>query len=272
MKKQKKHKTSSYKDVSGQSKRPEVESATRVAATARVGAIDAWRGAAIVLMIAYHFCFDLNYFHVIHQDMHHQLFWVSARSLIVTMFLTLVGISLVLSAHRQPGWRGFGMRQFRIGACAVLVSAGSYAMFPATFIYFGILHFIFFASFIGMALVRARVPAIALAAAGVLAIATALFWSDPWFDAAPWRWVGFMTHKPFTEDYVPMFPWIGVVLLGIALGKILLAKVLKPAAPGAVATRNPALRLGRLMGRHSLLIYMVHQPLLMGVLYVLVGR
>jgi uncharacterized membrane protein len=272
MKKQKKPKTSSYKGLARQAARPEVESAIPAAAGARAGAIDAWRGAAIALMISYHFCFDLNYFHVIHQDMNHQPFWLGARSLIVTMFLTLVGISLVLSANRQAGWRSFGMRQFRIGACAALVTAGSYAMFPATFIYFGILHFIFFASFIGMALVRARVPATLLAAAGVLAIAVALLWSDPWFDAALWRWVGFMTHKPFTEDYVPMFPWTGVVLLGITLGKLLPTRVLKPAAPGAVATRNPVLRLARLMGRHSLLIYMVHQPALIGVLYLLVGH
>ncbi len=236
--------------------------------------IDAWRGLAIVLMISYHLCFDLNYFGVLRADFNRDPLWLASRSLIVTMFLALVGISLVLSAQREPVLRRFGYRQLRIGACALLVSAASYAMFPSTLIFFGILHFIFVASLIGMILLRQGVPASVYGVAGALAIAAALQWSAPVFDLAPLQWVGFMTHKPATEDYVPLFPWIGVVLLGMAAAQLLqnrlVPKLGESPARGVAVPQNPVLRAGTWMGRHSLAIYMLHQPILLGLLYLLV--
>ncbi len=88
----------------------------------------------------------------------------------------------------------------------------------------------------------------------------------PLFDQ-PWlNWVGLMTHKPATEDYVPLFPWLGVVLLGISVGCWLASRgfePLKPLARGAPTWLT-------WLGRHSLLVYMVHQPILLGVLRVVV--
>jgi uncharacterized membrane protein len=249
-----------------------VESAALTAP--RVAWIDAWRGLAIVTMIVYHLCFDLNYFGVLHANFSRDPIWLASRTLIVTMFLTLVGISLVLSAQRGPVLRRFAYRQLRIGACALLVSAASYAMFPSTFIFFGILHFIFVASLVGMILLRQGVPASVYGVAGALAIAAALLWSAPVFNMAPLQWVGFMTHKPVTEDYVPLFPWIGVVLLGMAaaqlLQKHLAAKRGASPAHGVAMPPNPVMRAAAWMGRHSLAIYMLHQPILLGLLYLLV--
>jgi uncharacterized membrane protein len=71
-----------------------------------------------------------------------------------------------------------------------------------------------------------------------------------------------MTHKPVTEDYVPLFPWTGVVLLGIAAGHLLWRHAF---APLAWLARAPAPL--RWLGRHSLVVYMVHQPLLLGALW-----
>lgn len=252
-------------------KRSKVESALPV--VARIESIDAWRAAAIVLMIAYHLCFDLNYFSVLHQDFNHDPFWLGARSLIVSMFLAIVGVSLVLSSRRETGLRHFSIRETRIGACALLVSAGSYAMFPSTFIFFGILHFIFVASLVGMTLLRGRLPGLGFAAIGALAISAGLEWSSPLFDM-PWlQWVGFMTHKPSTEDYVPIFPWIGVVLLGVALGRFFLDRrtqtLLEYPAPGKAGPSGPLFKGVTWIGRHSLLIYMLHQPILLGTLYLL---
>ena len=237
--------------------------------------VDAARGVAIVLMVAYHFSFDLAYYGRLHADFNHDLLWLTARAAIVSMFLALVGLSLALSAAQHRGLRHFVSRQFRIGLCAAAVSAGSYVMFPRSFIFFGILHFIFVASLIGAAMLRSSVPAAVFAVLGVLALVLGLQVSTPLFDAAPLQWMGFMTHKPVTEDYVPLFPWIGVVLLGIAAANWL------PAAwttPRAGQSLKAAGGLGRIeagcawMGRHSLLIYMLHQPLMLGVLYLMFGR
>jgi uncharacterized membrane protein len=109
-------------------------------------------------------------------------------------------------------------------------------------------------------------PALAVAL-GVAAIVAGLAVSHPFFDARATSWLGFNTIKPATEDFVPLFPWVGVVLLGIGAGHELLQRELAPIAPLARAPR--ALRW---LGRHSLAVYMVHQPLLLGILWLVLRR
>ncbi len=225
----------------------------------RHAAIDALRGLAIVMMIAYHFSFDLNYHGWIHQDFNHASFWLIARACIVSLFLLLVGISLVLNAQRADS-RSFWRRQARLLAACVAVSSGSYLMFPDSFIFFGILHFILLASLSGRLLVRFHY--LNLAAAPLVLLA-GLFYSNPLFDAPLLQWLGFMTYKPFTEDYVPFFPWFGVVLAGIFLGRLIIAK---PAWSNSYQP-SPPIRLLALAGRHGLAIYLLHQPVLLGVLF-----
>lgn len=225
---------------------------------ARLPAIDALRGCAILAMIAYHFAFDLRYFGVLRADFENDPFWLTARAAIVSSFLLLVGISLVLAARAQVPPHVFGKRVAVIAACALAASAASYALFPATFITFGILHFIAVASL--LARPAAERPRVALLL-GALALAAGLLLSHPFFDTRATSWLGFTTHKPATQDYVPLFPWLGVVLLGIALGHALAARGFVPVAPLA---RTPAWL--RWLGRHSLAVYMVHQPMLMGML------
>jgi uncharacterized membrane protein len=139
---------------------------------------------------------------------------------------------------------------------------GSFFIFPRTFITFGILHCIAVASILTWPLVRFPIVAL-LVGIGVIAVGTQVQLAV--FDA-PWlNWVGLMTHKPATEDYVPLFPWLGVVCIGIAAGAWLDAREFRPLQ--GIARRAPAWL--NWLGRHSLLVYMVHQPLLIGVLRVL---
>jgi uncharacterized membrane protein len=232
----------------------------------RISSIDALRGFAICLMIAYHFCFDLNlpWVDVIHADFNHDLFWLTARSIIVSTFLTLVGISLVLARHGDASPRHFWRRIALIAGCAILVTAGSYVLYPQTFIVFGILHCIAIASLLGQPLVAQPRAALGIGLAIVVAgVAVKL----PLFDT-PWlNWIGMMTHKPTTEDYVPLFPWLGVVFIGIWLGAMLSDRQFRPLR--AVARNAPAWL--RFLGRHSLLVYMIHQPLLLAALWLVVG-
>jgi uncharacterized membrane protein len=109
-------------------------------------------------------------------------------------------------------------------------------------------------------------PRIALAA-GIVAIALGNFVTSVWFDHRAWGWLGFMTAKPITEDYVPLFPWIGVMLIGIAAGHALVRNDFRAVAPFA---RLPGVFAW--LGRHSLAVYMLHQPLLIGLLYLVVRR
>lgn len=233
--------------------------APAIAQSGRVPAVDALRGIAILAMIAYHFAFDLRYFRLIRADFENDPFWLGARAIIVASFLLLVGVSLVLAERAQVPPAAFAKRVAIIAACALAASIASYAIFPATFITFGILHFIALASVLARPL--ASRPRVALAL-GLAALAAGLTLSHPFFDARPTSWLGFTTRKPDTQDYVPLFPWIGVVLLGITAGHALAARGFAPIA--ALAHTPQWLRWS---GRHSLAIYMLHQPALMGALW-----
>jgi uncharacterized membrane protein len=227
----------------------------------RLNSIDALRGSAICAMIAYHFAFDLNWFGVLHADFNRDVLWLSLRAIIVSWFMLLVGMSLVLAQRAAIGPARYWRRIALITACALLVTAGSYAAFPRTFITFGILHCIAVASLVAWPF--ARYPFAALVA-GLAIVAIGVQVRLPLFDA-PWlNWVGLMTHKPPTEDYVPVFPWLGVVLVGIAVGAWLADNAFRPLEP--VARFAPAWL--SWLGRHSLLVYMVHQPVLLGIMRV----
>jgi len=241
----------------------------------RLDAVDALRGSAICMMIVYHAAFDLNWFQIISTDFNHNPFWLGFRDLIVSSFLLLVGVSLVLAQRAGISPKRFWRRIALVGACALLVTAGSYAAFPATFITFGILHCIVVSSILGWPFARfpraALIVGIVLIAAGSSIGATVL--DPPWlrgltlFDL-PWlNWVGLMTHRPATEDYVPVLPWFGVVLVGIAVGGWVVERRLRDLQ--RVSRASPQWLTW--LGRHSLLAYMVHQPIMIGILRVLHG-
>src|SRR4030095_7687232 len=155
----------------------------------------------------------------------------------------------------------FWRRVALIAACAVLVSAASYVTFPRTFITFGILHCIAVSSVLARPLVD--FPRIALLA-GIAVVVLGNVVHLPLFDT-PWlNWVGMMTQKPATEDYVPLFPWLGVVLLGVAAGHAMLARARQRL--GAIGPKVPRWLVWA--GRHSLVIYLAHQPVMVGILRV----
>lgn len=225
----------------------------------RVPSIDALRGLAIVAMIVYHFAFDLRVFGAIRADFENDPFWLAARAAIVTSFLLLVGMSLVLADRAGVDTPRFLRRVGVIAACALVVSIASWLIFPRTSIYFGILHCIALASLVARPLAKRPAAAVAIGAA---VIALGLTLEHPWFDTRTTSWLGFTTRKPDTQDFVPMFPWSGVVLLGIGLGHALVRADFRPVAPLA---RTP--RALRWLGRHSLGTYMVHQPVLIGLIW-----
>lgn len=237
--------------------------ARQSAATTRIGSLDALRGLAIVAMIAYHFCFDLRYFGVTRWDFEHDLSWLGARAAILSSFLLIAGISAVL-ANRQPLPLARWLRHIGIIAIgALLVSAGSALMFPRSFIWFGVLH----AIALSLLLAKPFLGRPWLAAlTGVAMIVAGVTYSNAAFDNRALGWIGFMTAKPITEDYVPLFPWMGVLLVGVGLGHALVRTRFAALSPLA---RAPAFL--RLLGRHSLIVYLVHQPLLIALVWAVVS-
>jgi len=224
----------------------------------RIDGLDALRGVAIVAMIAYHFCFDLRYFGLTHSDFEHDLRWLAARTAILSSFLLIAGISAALARRDAAADARWPRHVAMIGGAAMLVTAASAVMFPRSFIWFGVLHAIAASLLLARPLIdRPRVALIA----GVIVIGAGALLSSPHFDNRMLGWLGFMTGKPVTEDYVPLFPWAGVLLLGVAAGHALVASNFAMLAPLARAPRPL-----RFLGRHSLAIYLIHQPVLVGAL------
>jgi uncharacterized membrane protein len=229
----------------------------------RLPVVDLARGLAILQMIAYHFVYDLSYFHWLHIDMTQQPVCVAWRGAIVSQFLLVAGVSIGLAdaAGRSPArfWR----RWTQIAAAAALVSIASAWVFGPRLIWFGILHFVAVALLIARPLPALRAWNLALGAA---LVALGLAVHDPRFDP-PWAsWIGLVAHKPATEDYVPLLPWLGAVAIGIGLAGLWRDRGYPLARPLQRLDWAPARAL-RWMGRWPLTIYLVHQPIMMGVLY-----
>ncbi len=245
--------------------------ARAIDALPRIDLVDVLRGLAIATMIAYHVCFDLTYVGWAHWAMLDDRGWIAWRSSIVASFLFVVGVSLALRDDRErrrgtTRWldRSFLRRWAEIAGAAVLVTAGSALLFPATFIYFGVLHFVAVALWLCRRAPRRPGLALVLAAA---ALAIGLWYANPVFDPRTIDWIGFATRKPPTEDYVPLFPWLGVVLAGCAAGGLWARHGFRLSTTARSIERAVPSRLRRLlatMGRWSLTIYLVHQPLLLG--------
>jgi uncharacterized membrane protein len=229
--------------------------------------LDALRGLAVVWMSVFHFCFDLNFFGFLHQQMLSDQVWTVQRASIVSLFLFCAGMGQALALQSGQGWPRFWKRWAQVAGCAMLVTAATYLVFPQTFIGFGVLH--------GLAvmLLLARMSAglgrwlWPLGAVALLlpSVAQALLPGsglEAIFNGVPLRVLGLVTVKPTTEDYVPIFPWLGVIWWGLAAGD----RVSRH-RPGLLAGHLPGGPAGRALawlGRHSLPWYMLHQPVLLG--------
>ena len=237
--------------------------------------LDVLRGLAIVWMAAFHFSFDLNHlgFWAPRQNFYADPFWTWQRTAIVSLFLFCAGLSQAVALQAGQGVQGhpcrppfsarfdlrFWRRWAQIAGCALLVSAGSAVMFPGSWISFGVLH----AIAVMLILLRLAAPLRgALWPLGLACLLLPVLVAHPFFDARWTNWVGLVTRKPITEDFVPLLPWLGVMLWGLAAGRWALAHqpvVLAGPVP-------PSVRPLAVLGRWSLSFYMVHQPVLIGVL------
>ena len=234
----------------------------------RHDAVDALRGLAVVWMTVYHFCFDLNHFGLLRQNFYADPLWTWQRTVIVSLFLWCAGLGQALAVHRGQGWPRFWTRWAQIAGCALLVSAGSLLMFPGSFIYFGVLHGLAVMLVVvrltagwgrwlwglgGLAIAAKFIAEYALSAGAMAPLADLL-------NAKPLNWLGLVTRKPITEDYVPVLPWLGLMCWGMAAGAWTLRRRPRWLARPVGAVGRPLAWLGR----WSLAWYMLHQPLLVG--------
>jgi uncharacterized membrane protein len=236
---------------------PAAAPAAAAAPSGRFDRLDALRGVAIAWMAIFHFCYDLNYFGFIRENMLGDPKWTLQRTCIVTLFLLCAGAGQEIASRQGQPLARFWKRWAQIAGCALLVSAASFLMFPRTWISFGVLH--------GIAVMLIVVRYTASWGAwrfvlGAIAIALPRLVQHPVFDHRATDWIGLVTHLPVTEDYVPVLPWLGVMWWGAAATGWLL-RHRKALVAGPLARPLAGLAF---LGRWSLTFYMTHQLVLMG--------
>ena len=215
---------------------------------------DLLRGVAIILMVIFHLCFDLNYFRYIDIDIYSGSGWKAFRIVIVSLFLGLMGASLVFAYRNGINRQKFLKRLALLSGAAALITAATTFVFPKSWIYFGVIHFAALATLVGVWFVR--MPTISL----VLGITVIGLYH---LDILSTHWLYELLKDPLslphrTEDIVRFFPWFGAVLIGIFVGH---HRFFGLKLPEINLTRQIAF-----LGRHSLLIYLIHQPIMFGTL------
>jgi uncharacterized membrane protein len=236
----------------------------------RFALLDISRGLAVAAMVVYHFTWDLGHFGLTTIQASVDPGWRLFAKLIAGSFLFLVGIGLVLAHGERIRWAAFWRRFGILALAAGAITFATWYAMPESFIFFGILHCIAVASLIGLAFLR--LPVVAILACAVAALALPQFEAakSAFFDHPAWLWLGLNPVLPLTNDYEPLLPWLGPVLLGIATARLLRGTPaearLATAAPRGRAARGLAF-----VGRHSLVVYLLHQSILFGGLALLMS-
>lgn len=227
----------------------------------RLIALDLARSAALLGMATYHLTYDLTMFGWLPEGTAITGPWALFARAVAGSFLFLAGVSLWLAHGQGIRWPAFWKRFARIAAGAALVTAGTYAAFPDYFVFYGILHSIAVSSLIGLAFLR--LPAAVTLAVAALVFALPWLWTSPAFNG-PLAFVGLFQTRPLTVDFLPVFPWAAPLLAGIAAGRIASHLALWPRL---AIGETPLLRRLAWPGRHSLAIYLIHQPVLIGLVW-----
>ena len=240
-------------------------------AASRYPEIDMIRGIAILMMILFHTVFDLSFFGVSAVDVSTG-FWRYFAFSTATLFLLVVGISLTLSHARASaslsGYRlarKFLCRGAGIFLLGLLVTAGTWLYLKEGFIVFGILHLIGISVMISPLFFRFKIFNIIL---GLFFIVIGFFLTT--VTGPVWLLpLGVHPATFWSVDYEPVFPWTGIVLLGMGLGEYLypdgMRKFTLPCIPSFF------IRPLATLGRHSLIIYLVHQPIIILLLAAVFG-
>lgn len=233
--------------------------------------IDVARGVAIVMMVVFHVVFDLDYFGFVSLPVHDG-FWRWFALLTASLFIFIVGLSLSISyariKDRLPGFSLYkkylvrGATIFMLGMGITLVT---WLVLGEGYVLFGILHCI------GLSIIISplffRFPRFNLLL-GILFILEGMLITH--LNGPLWlAWVGIHPAGFYSIDYEPLFPWFGLVLLGLFAGSIFYPEGI----PRWPVSRSPnrCAEVLSFLGRHSLVIYLIHQPLIIGMLFLMFG-
>ena len=232
----------------------------------RLERIDILRGSAIVLMILFHLNYSLV--HIFDSEILNlsEYFWFFLGKISALSFIFLAGFSYFLAEQKYG--KKVKQKYLRyaviLGFFALCISFFTYFLFPEQFIAFGILHF-FALSFLLLPYFT-RLWYWIIPLAGAIILSGAYFF--PVVESAFFFPLGFRNIEFFSADYYPLFPYFGVLLLGYVGARFSsqywLLKYLSLSRKIYFWERGLIY-----LGKRSLLVYLIHQPIIIWVLFVL---
>jgi uncharacterized membrane protein len=228
--------------------------------THRLLYLDMARTIALCAMVVFHAVRDLEFFGVIAAGTTITGGWAIFARGIATSFLFLAGVSLVLAHANGFRAQAWARRVAMIAGAACLVSLATYFAFPSRYIFFGILHAIAVASLFGVPFLRA--PAWIALVCAMLVLAVNEAFGRSLFDASAMAWTGLGTQVRPSLDFIPVVPWLAPFLLGIAFAKMVRLHEFEPRWPQWLPSRALAWP-----GQHSLAVYLLHQPVLIALIW-----
>lgn len=237
----------------------------------RIGLLDTLRGIALLAMASYHGTWDFEFFGYLDPGTAETGWLKIYARVIASTFLFMAGVSLVLANRPEIRWRPFWKRFGMIAAAAVAISVVTRIAMPDEWIYFGILHCIAALSLIGVVFLRLPMALTLIATAAlavgwivdVYAMPGALDFAA--LDPRYLSWLGLAAMPVRSNDYVPLFPWALAFFAGLSAASL----ALRTNLPQRLAGLGTGGSLLARAGRHSLIFYLLHQPLLFGLVYLL---
>jgi len=225
--------------------------------------IDFSRGIAIILMVIFHFLWDLNYFEFTNFKLYSGAIGVFQKT-IPLLFLLVVGISLTINYNRNK--QNYLSKFIKQGAlvfgAGLLITIFTLLVFPKQPVLFGILHLIGTSIILSIFFIKKKYFSLIT---GTLIIISTFIFEISTINLPELFWLGF---KPIpTLDIYPIFPWFGIVLIGIFLGHQFYengqSKIIVP------KPKLKIINLIELLGKNALLIYFLHQPILFAIFFLI---
>lgn len=231
--------------------------------------IDLLRGIAIILMIIFHFIYDLNHLKIIYYKLWEGPFDYISKS-IAAVFFILVGISLTISYNKNKDnisvsdiRRKFALRGLKLFFLGLIITGVSWVIIPERFVIFGVLHCIGISIVLAVPFISYKISNIFI---GGLLVVFGFILDHLTFDFSWLIPLGFVPPRYLSIDYFPLLPWFGVVLVGLALGNYLYPDGQRrfqfKIDPGEGISKRICF-----IGRHSLHVYFLHQPILFAFIF-----